>query len=191
MPRIDLREMELRSNDVLEVYNPDPEAFTFKWDGVYFSVPGCTTNVGFGNGVQHLPRYLARHYALKKLEDMTNKIIAKRMDEEKAKYKKKGIEVTLYQGGIWDRAETNIRTELQQTEAERMAQLVRGVVQKYGGAEPVGEEAERPSRQELSAAELAFDKLTGFEVPMTDAPVEESEPAISDEALSAALAEDE
>lgn len=134
------REMARRANDEIRIQNPTDKSFFVQWDGYKWEVPAKGKDVGFGEGMRVVPRYIAMHY----IKHMTDKLITEESHKILEKAKKN------YKGNHWPDEEERlaIRTNDEDQRRKWFSQLYVKLERRYGGdVEPAGDEAFKPRDQ--------------------------------------------
>ena len=127
------REARLRSLDTIAVKNNTSEDFIFWHDKLgperrRLLVPKAQKDIGFGKGINHLPRFLAERYTTDMIVGIINKISEDDWNKKKTQYRTR--DEMLQHMPI-----EQIRTNDQKLWAENFPKIWLGVVTKYGGDE--------------------------------------------------------
>lgn len=150
-------EMYKTSLDTVAVKNPDAEDYPVYNDRMganeRWVIPGRDKDVGFGKGVQHVPRFIAKRYLNHKGIEMINQIIQEDWDARKGKYsedersrKEEGLALRSSDPKLWDKV---------------TPQLWVGIVARYGVddfAEDLPEQA-TPENRGSSPGDSALERL--------------------------------
>lgn len=80
------REMVRRSNDEFEVYNPTSEDFRVTYDSRIWIFPKHSKDIGFGRGINRVPRYIVLRYMDKMSVHQINKEYTKVIAAAKKKH---------------------------------------------------------------------------------------------------------
>lgn len=127
------REESLKSLDLIAVYNPTSEDFTF-WSDRYGDrpektlVPKAQRDVGHGKGIAHLPRYKAKRYATAMITQQINKIANDQLKEIRKENRKLSKDERL----LIEKDEV-IRTNDTDKWKELSPTIWLGLVRKFGG----------------------------------------------------------
>lgn len=120
-------ELYYKSQDVIAIYNPTDEDYKITWDaavtGEAFIVPNKNRDIGFGKGILHCKRYIARHY----LNTMGKQLIRKKSIAEWNKVKG---QYRLEEQGDFEQ-KLALRTTDPKAQEEMAKTLWLGVVEKY------------------------------------------------------------
>lgn len=81
------RELARRANDEFTVFNPTTADFKLVYDGRVWLFPSNSKDLGHGQGVNRIPRYIAVHYMDKMSVHMMNEEYAKKMSKLKEKHR--------------------------------------------------------------------------------------------------------
>lgn len=125
------RELRARSLDVIKVHNPTQDDYIM-WNDKYgpsaekVLIPNVKKDIGFGNGNNHLPRFLAKRYC----RAMVEKIITKIADDA---WEKKKKEYRTLDETIQHADKVGIRTNDRKLWEEWTPKIWLGTVEKFGG----------------------------------------------------------
>lgn len=142
------KELERSSKDRIRVYNPTDQDFDVYNDGYKWTVPNKSKDVGFGEGQQVFPRYLAISFVTK----CADRIFFDKMDEAVKKENDRRVEKGLARMNKWEEQApfeiefSTITEENKLKRRELMSIMWMGIEEEYG-ADSIKEQAKAPKRE--------------------------------------------
>ena len=128
-----LKEMARRSQDRIRVYNPLAEDYTIRFDGIGFVIPNRNKDMGHGNGMAVVFRYVAENYRTQ----MIDFILTSKMDEavrlENETRQSKGmLPMTKFVGGEELQFSQTMRTDNEEARRKLIPIIWLGLAERYG-----------------------------------------------------------
>lgn len=151
------REQERQANDEIKVYNPGLDDFENKVAGNIWVIPHKDKDIGFGSGINVLPRFAAKLYAQRMIDQIINELNVE--IKRKAKIKREGY---------WAAAEQRIEKRTDDPELRRkyMKIVWLGLHRAFGKDEAPAQVDKKDIRdKKIPLDEALIDELEKAQIP--------------------------
>lgn len=171
------RERQRQAQDLILVYNPTAEDHRQSWDRVIFVIPSKDRDMGYGNGLNAIPRYVAENY----VKTMTDKILGEKLleaiKEENDRRIKAGLkEMDKYMGGEMDNFAKQFGVNSESARTEVFPMLWKGIYKQYGAEDMMVTPQDEAPKDNRSLEERLADQYDFPAQTPQEPRMEESEP---------------